>query len=115
MSDPKPARKEPRPKVRDPVVFHDSSGVPHDAMVTAAWDQDTLTDQPMINCVFVSSDESMINCVFVSSDESKQDGYGRQIERATSCSHGGTNGACHGYYWRWPGEQPNPPRNPSSV
>lgn len=103
MSDPKPARKEPRPRVRDHVVFHDSAGVPHDAMVTAAWDQDSLTDQPMINCVFVSSDES------------KQDGYGRQIERATSCSHGGTNGACHGYYWRWPTEQPNPPRNPSSV
>lgn len=99
----KPVRKEPRPIVGDHVIFHDSRGVPHAAIVTAVWDQDTLIDQPMINCVYVSSDPT------------KKDDYGRQIERATSCSHGGTNGACHGYYWRHADEEPNPVREPSSV
>jgi len=96
-------RKMPRPKVRDHVIFHDSLGVAHDAIITAAWDQDAMIEYPYVNLVVVSSDET------------KQDGYGRQIERYTSLGHGAANGACHGHYWRWPHETPNPARAPSSV
>lgn len=96
-------RKEPRPVVGDHVIFHDSTGVAHDAVLTCVWDDKDLVNQPMVNLVYVSSDAT------------KRDDYGRQIERATSCYHGGTAGACYGYYWRYQGEEPNPVRVPSSV
>jgi hypothetical protein len=77
------------PCVGQPVVWHDSVGKAHDAIVTVAWSP------------------TMVNVVFVSSDEAKQDSYGRQIERATSCQHKSVN-QVHGYYWRFQDEEPNP-------
>lgn len=45
-----------------------------------------------------------INVCFVSPDTSKQDPYGRQIERATSVSHGSQQGVPMGNCWLWPDE-----------
>lgn len=42
-----------------------------------------------------------LNLVYVSPDASRSDSYGRQIERATSCSIWNTGGA-HGNCWRYP-------------
>lgn len=51
-------RQEPRPKVADHVIYHDSEGKEHKALITAVWDQDGMVDQPYINLVFISSDET---------------------------------------------------------
>ena len=71
------------------VVYHDASGNPHNAPVTAVWSP------------------KCINVVFVSSDTTKQDTYGRQIERSTSLSHK-TVMNVHGFYWRFEDEESNP-------
>lgn len=76
-------------EVGQPVIWHDAEGQAHNALVTTVWSKD---------CV---------NLVFVSNDESKKDGYGRQMERATSCQHVSIT-TVHGYYWRFEDEQPNP-------
>lgn len=47
-----------------------------------------------------------INVVFVSDDIARQDTYGRQIERATSCNHK-LQMNVHGFYWRFEDEEPN--------
>ena len=52
------------PSVGDLVIFHDSRGVAHNTLVTVIYSP------------------SCINGVYVSGDESRQDLYGRQIERA---------------------------------
>lgn len=87
---------ERKVEVGSVVVWHDSTGNPHNAVVTAVWSQ------------------VCINLVFVSSDESKQDSYGRQIERATSCGYK-NQFQVHGFYWRWPDDEPNPYKPPQSV
>jgi len=75
--------------VGDVVVWHDSVGTPHKALITAVWSK------------------TCINVVFVSTDENKQDSFGRQIERATSCQYK-TLSPVHGFYWRFEDEEPNP-------
>ncbi len=55
-------------KVGGTVIYTDGYRHDHEALVTAVWGP---------NCV---------NVVFTSSDESKNDTYGRQIERETSVS-----------------------------
>lgn len=74
--------------VGDVVVYHDPSGKSSNALVTAVWGP------------------TCINVIIVSSDETKQDNYGRQIERQTSMSHASVN-MVHGFYWRFPDEEPN--------
>lgn len=81
-------RKEKQPYVGQPVVWHDSVGKAHNALVTAVWTP------------------TCINVVIVSSDKNKSDDYGRQIERYTSQQHKSVH-AVHGYYWRFIEEEPN--------
>lgn len=76
-------------KVGERVIWHESDGRPLEALVTAVWSA------------------TCINVVIVSGDENKTDGYGRQIERRTSCVHKLTQ-KVHGFYWRFPEEEPNP-------
>lgn len=77
-----------KPQVGDAIIFRDSSGKDHNAIVTC-------------------DHGACINLVHVSSDEKRQDPYGRQIERPTSISHQSQN-KVHGFNWRWPNEEPNP-------
>ena len=80
---------EPRlAKVGQHVVFHDEKGVAHDALATRVWG------------------EHCINLLYVLDDESREDQYGRQIERRSSCCHASYVQA-HGNYWRFPDQQPN--------
>lgn len=75
--------------VGEVVIWHESDGKQCNALVTAVWTQ------------------TCINVVIVSADESKTDPYGRQIDRRTSCAHKSVN-VVHGFYWRFPDEEPNP-------
>jgi hypothetical protein len=81
------------PVVGEPVKWHDPRGVEHDALITAVWTPE---------CV---------NLILVSGDESKTDQYGRQIERQTSSSYKDAN-RVHGFYWRFPEDEPNPYQPP---
>lgn len=79
-------------KVGDHVVFIDEKFVEHDALVTRVW--------PGIGGFEVAG----CNLVFVSGDESKDDPYGRQIERRTSIVHVSVQPA-RASCWRWPSER----------
>lgn len=76
------------PIVGEAVVFHDEHAVPHDALIT------------------VVHGASCVNLLYVSQDVAKQDQYGRQIERRSSCSRGSVVQA-HGNYWRYQADQAN--------
>jgi hypothetical protein len=99
-----------QPHVGSVVIFTDAHGVDHNALVTAVFgevshnpgdDDDSALYMPCLNAVWVSSDES------------KQDPYGRQIERDhTSIVHASSQPA-HGVYWRWPGDPKNPIQAPT--
>ena len=84
------------PKVGESVVWHEADGTPLTALVTAVWTP------------------TCINVVVVSCDEAKQDSYGRQIERRTSCGHK-SGSTVHGFYWRFEDEEPNPYIPPQQV
>jgi hypothetical protein len=75
-----------QPKVGEPVVYVDPVGVAHPALVTNPWGP------------------TCVNLVCVSSDDKKTDGYGRQIERYSSCSHKSVV-PVHGNYWRFADEE----------
>lgn len=87
--------------VEDSVVYVDSLGQPHNAVVTAVWGDHPYDGSP-----------PCLNLVFVAGDDTKKDRYGRQIERETSVVHR-THQPAHGCYWMWPGEKPNPVRAPA--
>ena len=78
--------------VGDSVVYYDEKGISHNALVTAVWPGDYL------------------NLVMVSDDDTRQDTYGRQIERETSVTHCEDSGL-HGKNWRLPSE-PEPTYTP---
>lgn len=75
--------------IGEQVIWHEADGTPLNALVTAVWS---------IVC---------INIVIVSGDQSRQDDFGRQIERRTSCSHKSLS-TVHGFYWHFPDEEANP-------
>jgi hypothetical protein len=77
-----------RPKVGEHVIFCDPKGIDHDALVTCDWG-------------------SCINVVFVTDDESKQDSYGRQIDRNATSVTDGDRAGVHGRYWRFPEDARN--------
>lgn len=76
-----------RPSIGETVVYVDPHAVAHSALVTQVWS------------------DTCINVVFVSSDAAKEDTYGRQIERETSCLHQSTQPA-PGRYWRYHSDAP---------
>jgi len=91
------------------VIYTDKHFVDRTALVTAIWgqpdwrerveghigaDSKTPPDRTAIPCV---------NLVYVSGDKSKDDPYGRQLERDTSVVHASTQPA-GGSCWRMPDE-----------
>lgn len=79
-------------KVGDSVVYHDTVGHPHNALVTAGWGDGAYNP--------------CINILYVSDDANKTDNYGRQIERESSVSHVSQQRGAFGRYWRWSDETP---------
>lgn len=87
------------------VIFTDEHFVDRDAIVTAIW---TASHEFAKNGFVPHDDEyiksTSLNLVYVSGDSSKDDPYGRQIERSTSVVHAsfqGAGGAC----WRFINEK----------
>ena len=85
------------PEVGEAVVFHDSMGVGHNALVVC------------------SHTETCVNLVHVSSNEEEKDRQGRQIRRESSCQHISLMGGVHGNYWRYPEETPNEYSPPAAT
>jgi hypothetical protein len=81
--------KTTKEEVGQHVIYTDEVAVDHDALVTAIWGP------------------ACINVLYVSEHESKQDQYGRQIERPSSVSHVSQTTA-HGRYYRLVGEDKRP-------
>lgn len=84
------------------VIYVDAVGKPHNALLTAVWGEVDETNGTYPG----------VNVVFVSGDETKDDPYGRQIERDTSVVHKGDQYA-HGNYWMWPDEELTPRMAPT--
>lgn len=76
----------------DAVIYHDTKGKPHNALITAAWGGTT---------------NGAINLVYVSDDEAERDAYGQQTKRESSVSHASVTNV-FGRYWRRPSEQARP-------
>lgn len=62
-------------KVGDHVIYTDSHRKQHEALVTIVWPN------------MMGDEQSGCNLVYVVDDESRDDQYGRQIERETSVVH----------------------------
>ena len=85
--------------VGETVIWVNEVGLPRPALITAIHgDEREYEGVKHYPCC---------NLVFTSGDDSKTDPYGRQIERQTSIPHKLEQSA-HGFYWRWPDEEPNP-------
>jgi hypothetical protein len=74
------------------VVYVDEHRVRHDALVTIVWENMNPGGEPGCNLVHVCKDES------------RDDSYGRQIDRPTSIPHKSGQPA-PGIYWTWPDEE----------
>ena len=80
------------------VIFFDSLGKPHKALVTIWWmGPNEIMDYR------AEGGQPGCNLVYVCDDALKSDTYGRQIERATSVVHQSKQNA-HGFKWCWPDE-----------
>lgn len=76
-------------KIGESVVFTDTFGVEHAALLTNVFDNGDPEKYP----------NPAVNVVYVTSDGAKTDGHGRQIERAASCCHRSMSTVA-GYTWR---------------
>lgn len=76
-------------KIGDVVTFIDTHRVEHQAIVTQLHDAGMPEVYPT----------PAINLLYVSKDDTRTDGYGRQIERASSVPHEGSNTA-KAYCWK---------------
>jgi hypothetical protein len=101
-----------QPQVGDMVIFADEYGRDHNALVTAVFGEGGVLESSYYKDGKKLS-MPCLNAVWVSGDESKQDPYGRQIERDhTSIVHASDQPA-HGINWRWPGDPKNPVVEPT--
>ena len=89
-------------EVGDAVVFHDTFGAPHNAILTAIFGSGVDAD----NKVFYD-DTGCTNVVYVSGSDAEQDAYGRQTKRESSVPHVSKT-TVHGRYWRKADEEPRP-------
>lgn len=77
------------------VMYIDSLGVAHKALVTVWWMD--------VEFYRAENGEPGCNLLYVSGDQLKTDCYGRQIERSTSVVHK-TKQSAPAFYWCWPDE-----------
>lgn len=88
--------------VRDAVIFVDSRGKEHDALVTAVHGvtPEFAAQHPEYYKDFdFDAQRPSINLIIVSDDANKNDSYGRQVERHCSVVHASVQ-AAHGMYWK---------------
>lgn len=91
------------------IVFVDSLGTPHAALVTAWWGvKNAQTPEgdvfgSVVHEYVSEQGEPGCNLVYIAGDKAKTDPYGRQLERMTSVVHKSKQPA-HGMYWCWSDE-----------
>jgi hypothetical protein len=103
-------------EVGQSVIFVDSRGVEHPALLTAVWGVSKVTidatlkafaegtsicgnpEEYLVWAENINSAPS-VNLIIVSTDSTKNDQYGRQIERLSSIVHE-KNQHAHGNYWK---------------
>jgi hypothetical protein len=90
-------------KIGDPVIWIDAVRQEHAAILTNIFGEVRVVQQMQEGELVDVTIYPVVNVVFVSSDESKQDSYGRQLERATSAGHISANSA-KAYCWKFPHE-----------
>jgi len=93
---------EAKLKVGDHVIFLDSHRKKHPALVTAVWDV-FPSDENGVHHITDEQHPPSLNLVYVAEDTSREDQYGRQIERTTSVVHVSLN-AARGNCWKLPTE-----------
>ena len=93
---------EAKLKVGDHVIFLDSRRKKHHALITAVWDVFPPDDEGVYHITDKQHPPSL-NLVYVAEDTSREDQYGRQIERTTSVVHRSLNQA-GGNCWKLPTE-----------
>ncbi len=119
-----------RPRVGDAVIFHDSKGAPHNALIKCVFDTQRVVTDDQGDPVKAEEGEGrfqmedypaddltnlpLVNLVHISGDKERQDSCGRQTEIVTSLQHRGQS-TVHGFYWRFDWEEPNPYRAPTDV
>jgi len=89
-------------KLHDPIIYVDEYGVKRGAILSTIWGGQPLkTSATGATEIADDGDMPAVNLAFTSGDESRSDnaGYGRQIERRSSCVHM-RNQSAHGNYWR---------------
>lgn len=89
-------------KVRDAVEFVDTLGQSHKALITAVHGQygHSCGTIKGADGKPVDAGQPSVNLLWVVDDDTKTDGHGRQIERASSVVHRGSQGA-HGNFWEF--------------
>lgn len=92
---------EAKLKVGDPVIYLDGYKKEHHALLTAIWGINP--DEDGIHHITPDQHPPSVNLIYVSEDNSRQDTYGRQIERKTSEVHISLNSA-GGNCWKLPNE-----------
>ena len=85
-------------QIGDHVIFFDSYGKAHKALVTTWW----MGPQEIAG-YRAENGEPGCNLIYVSDDPLKTDSYGAQIERATSVVHKSKQNA-HGFKYCFPDE-----------
>jgi len=98
-------------KIGCSVVFFDSHRVAHEAIVTnwfhGGSEGETFEEYEQRHKAAGQVWTPCCNVVWCSSDSTKTDPYGRQLERATSCTYGRQTGMTPfvGMCWCWPDER----------
>lgn len=82
------------PKVGDHVLWIDEHGKEHNALVLIVWDKGGMAPEYPV-------ENPTINLVVVNPDPSRDDSYGRQIERHTSVPSARRT-TVRGRCWDWP-------------
>ncbi len=91
------------------ILYVDSKGVRHAAIVTSWWGapgasyDGPVFGNPPPDGYISSTGEPGCNLVFIDGDAMKHDPYGRQIARSTSVVHKSRQPA-GGNFWCWPDE-----------
>ncbi len=87
------------------VVYFDPTSGRHDALVTIFHGGSPEMTESEYKQKYHCEGPPCVNLLWVDPDESRTDPYGRQISRASSCSHGDSQSPKRlGNYWLWPDE-----------
>lgn len=87
-------------KIGEAVIFFDQFGMEHHALLTNVFGERRITTFKEEGAETVTEQVSnpCVNILMVSPDPKREDSYGRQIERQTSCSHFSTSSAWGMFY-----------------